>query len=40
MEKIDTPYNEEAQKIVEGAERKASDSVAGREATQPELLDF
>ena len=37
---LDTSCNEEAQKIVAKAERKAYNSMAGKETMQPKLLDF
>ena len=40
IKKLDTLYNEEAQKIVAEATRKANNSMTGRETIQPELLDF
>ena len=40
MKKLDMSYNEEACKIIAETQRKANDSVAGRETIQPEPLNF
>ena len=40
IKKLHMSYNEEACKIIAETQRKANDSVAGRETIQQELLDF